>query len=71
MKILLITISVILLLIPIIVGTLIWVYLKDEIKIMFQFYKEMAKELPSFKKSKVDVKKILIDLKKNKELLKK
>lgn len=71
MKIFAIIIVIIMFLFPIIVGILFWVYLRDEIKDTFRTYKELKSFLPSFKKNKIDVKHILSELKKNKELLKK
>lgn len=71
MKILAVIVAIVLLLIPITIGILIWIYLKEDIKVMVSFYKDMMKELPSFRKSKINVKELLSELKKNKDLLKK
>lgn len=57
---------VVLLLVPFIYGFYIWKRNKEEIKDVIRYYKEMKPEFPSFRKTKVDVKNILMEIRKQK-----
>ena len=57
---------VVLLLVPFIYGFYIWKRNKEEIKDVIRYYKEMKPEFPSFKKTKVDVKTLLMEIRKQK-----
>jgi len=63
---------IVVLLIPLIIFVFyIKKHYKDDIKEIIGFYKDMRHELPSFKKTKVDVKNLLIELRKQKSNLNK
>ena len=62
---------IVLLLPAIIFGLYMKKHYKEEIKEIIKFYKDMKPELPSFKKTKVDVKNLLTELKKQKSNLNK
>jgi hypothetical protein len=62
---------VLILLIHLVIGFFIWRKYKKDIKEIIQFYKQMKPELPSFKKTTVDIKNLLSELKKQKNNLNK
>jgi len=63
---------IVVLLVPVIIFVFyIKKHYKDDIKEIISFYKDMRHELPSLKKTKVDVKNLLIELRKQKSNLNK